>query len=85
QLSDIIFHYNNLVAFRENKKFLQDQFPKKLTGIQMEKLQVLYQQIIEDDELMHELEDIIQYSAEHMKRTISSGTEIYEFVEDKLT
>ena len=85
QLSDIIFHYNNLVAFRENKKFLQDQFPKKLTGIQMEKLQVLYQQIIEDDELMQELEDIIQYSAEQMKRTISSGTEIYEFVEDKLT
>jgi hypothetical protein len=85
QLSDIIFHYNNLVAFRENKKFLQDQFPKKLTGIQLEKLQVLYQQIIEDDELMQELEEIIQYSAEHMKRTISSGTEIYEFVEDKLT
>jgi len=85
QLSDIIFHYNNLVAFRENKKFLQDQFPKKLTGIQLEKLQVLYQQIIEDDELMQELEEIIQYSAEHMKLTISSGTEIYEFVEDKLT
>jgi len=84
QLSDIIFHYNNLVAFRENKKFLQDQFPKKLTGIQLEKLQVLYQQIIEDDELMQELEDIIQYAAEKMKRTISSGTEIYEFVEDKL-
>ena len=85
QLSDIIFHYNNLVAFRENKKFLQDQFPKKLTGIQLEKLQVLYQQIIEDDQLMQELEEIIQYSAEHMKLTISSGTEIYEFVEDKLT
>jgi hypothetical protein len=33
---------------------------------------------------MQELEDIIQYAAEKMKRTISSGTEIYEFVEDKL-
>jgi hypothetical protein len=84
QLSDVIFHYNNLVAFRENKKFLQDQFPKKLTGIQLEKLQLLYEQIIEDDELMQELEDIIHYSAETMKPTISSGTEIYEFVEDKL-
>ena len=84
QLSDVIFHYNNLVAFRENKKFLQDQFPKKLSGIQLEKLQLLYEQIIEDDELMQELEDIIQYAAENMKTTISSGTEIYEFVEDKL-
>jgi hypothetical protein len=84
QLSDVIFHYNNIVAFRENKKFLQDQFPKKLTGIQLEKLQLLYEQIVEDDELMQELEDIIHYAAARMKRTISSGTEIYEFVEDKL-
>lgn len=84
QLSDVIFHYNNLVAFRENKKFLQDQFPKKLTGIQLEKLQLLYEQILEDDDMMRELEDIIHYSAETMKKTITSGTEIYEFVEDKL-
>lgn len=85
QLADIIFHYNNLVAFRENKKFLQEHFPKKLTGMQMEKLQVLYEQMIQDDELMQELEDIINYSASNMKQTILNGTEIYEFVENKLT
>jgi hypothetical protein len=85
QLGDIIFHYNNLVAFRENKKYLQEQFPKKLSGIQMEKLQVLYEQIIEDDELMQELEDIINYSTGEIKSTISNGSQIYEFVEDKLT
>lgn len=84
QLADLIFHYNNLVSFRENKKFLQDQFPKKLSGIQLEKLQLLYEQIIEDDELMQELEEIINYAAGRMKKAISSGTEIYEFVEDKL-
>ena len=63
QLSDVIFHYNNLQALRENKKFLQEQFPKKLTGIQIEKLQLLYEQMIEDDEMMQELEEIINYSA----------------------
>lgn len=84
QLADIIFHYNNIVAFRENKKYLQEHFPKKLTGFQMEKLQLLYEQMIEDSELMQELEDIIHYSAVKMKRTISSGTEIYEFVEEKI-
>jgi len=85
QLADIIFHYNNIVAFRENKKYLQEHFPKKLTGIQMEKLQVLYQQMIEDDELMQELEDIIHYSAGKMKSIIYNGTEIYEFVEEKIS
>jgi len=85
QLAEVIFHYNNLVAFRENKKFLQEHFPKKLTGIQMEKIQVLYEQMIEDDELMQELEEIIDYSTTRMKSAITSGAEIYEFVEEKLT
>ena len=85
QLSDLIFHHNNLIAFRENKKYLQEHFPKKLTGVQIEKLQMLYEQMIADDELMQELEEIINYSAGEMKTTISSGTEIYEFVEEKLT
>jgi hypothetical protein len=84
QLSDVIFHYNNLQALKENKKFLQEQFPKKLTGIQLEKLQLLYEQIIEDDEMMQELEDIINFSADKLKTTITNGTEIYEFVEEKL-
>ena len=84
QLSDIIFHYHNIVAFRENKKYLQEHFPRKLTGLQMEKLKVLYEQVIEDDELMEELEGIIHFSAEQMRSTIQSGTGIYEFVEESL-
>ncbi|HEU0065599.1 MAG TPA: hypothetical protein VFQ58_11220 [Flavisolibacter sp.] len=85
QLADLIFHYNNIIAFKENKKYLQEHFPKKLSGIQIEKLQLLYEQMIADNELMQELEEIINYSANEMKTTISSGTEIYEFVEENLT
>lgn len=85
QLADLVFHYNNIVAFRENKKYLQEHFPKKLTGIQIEKLQLLYEQMIADDELMQQLEEIINYSAGEMKTTISNGAEIYEFVEGNLT
>lgn len=84
QLADMVFHYNNIVAFRENKKYLQEHFPKKMTGIQMEKLQLLYQQMIEDDELMQELEDIIHYAAGKMKTTIQTATGIYEFVEEQI-
>ncbi|HTR29978.1 MAG TPA: hypothetical protein VMH27_11960 [Puia sp.] len=84
QLADIIFHYNNLAAFRENKKYLQEQFPKKLSGVQLEKLQILFEQMVEDDELMQELEEIINYATGEIQRTITNGTEIYEFVEEKL-
>src|SRR6476619_1123850 len=84
QLADIIFHYNNIVAFRENKKYLQEHFPKKLTGLQLEKLQLLYQQMIEDDELMQNLKEIIHFSSDKIKSTILSGTNIYEFVEENI-
>ena len=84
QLADIIFHYNNIVAFRENRRFLQEHFPKQLTEINMQKLQLVYERMIEDNDLMKELEEIIHYSAQKIKTTIQSGTEIYEFVEAKL-
>ncbi len=84
QLADIIFHYNNLVAFRENKKYLQENFPRRLTGIQMERLQVLYEQMVYDDDLMQELEEIISYSADTIRETIHNGTAVYEFVEEKI-
>jgi len=84
QLADIVFHYNNIVAFRENRRFLEENFPKQLTEINMKKLQVVYERMIEDNEMMKELEEIINYSAEKIKSTIQNGTEIYEFVEGKL-
>jgi hypothetical protein len=84
QLADVVFHYNNLVAFRDNKKFLQEHFPKKLSGLQMQKLELLYEQIIEDTELMKELEDIINFSATTIRQTLQTGVEIYEFVEDQI-
>src|SRR5882724_4101364 len=59
QLADIIFHYNNILAFRENRRFLQEHFPKQLTEVNMEKLQLVYERMIEDNELMKVLEEII--------------------------
>jgi len=84
QLADLIFHYNNLVSFRENKKYLQEKFPKQLTDINLEQLELLYERMIADNELMEELENIINYSAKKMKSAISSGAEIYESVECSL-
>jgi hypothetical protein len=84
QLGDLIFHYNNLVSFRDNKQFLQQQFPKRLTAVNIQRLQLLYEQIIADDELMKELEGIIQFAMRNMNNAIKDGTEIYEFVEDSL-
>lgn len=84
QLSDIIFHYNNLVSFRDNKQLMQDNFPRQLDAIDMQQLELTYKKMLADDELMQELERITQYALSEMKTTIDNGAEIYELVEKQM-
>ncbi|HTF81032.1 MAG TPA: hypothetical protein VL947_04890 [Cytophagales bacterium] len=84
QLSDLIMHYDNLIKLKEGKQKLQENFPKKLTGIQLEQLRLLYEEIVKDDELMEELQSIILYSIEKLGSTIQSGKDLYNTVEEKI-
>jgi hypothetical protein len=83
-LTDILFHYKNMVAFRDNKKLMQDEFPKRLSEVHVEKLSLLFEQAIDDSEMMKELSEIIDYATEKMQETIASGTAIYDFVETNI-
>ncbi len=40
QLSDIVLHYNNLISFRDNKKLMQDSFPKQLDSVNLQQLEL---------------------------------------------
>ncbi len=84
QLSDVIFHFNNLNSFSNNKHFLQDHFPKRLDQLNIQKLELVYEQMLADSEMMQELENIIQFALAKFKTTIVNGTEIYELIEQKL-
>ncbi len=84
QLADVIFHYNNLFQFRRNKEFLQQQFPRRLSQVDLQRLTLLYEAMIADDGVMQELEDIIHFSLNQFKSTIEGGTELYEFVENRM-
>ncbi len=81
QLSDLIFHYNNLLAFRKNKQFLQEQFPRRMDALDLKRAEVIYEQLLADDALMEELHDITAYAEGRMKHTIDAGASLYEQVE----
>lgn len=85
QLADLIFHFRNLQKFKESKQLIKSQFPKKLTGIQLKKLHLIYEEMIADTGLMREIEDIVEYSMAEMKNTVSNGTEFYDYVENSLS
>jgi hypothetical protein len=85
QLADVIFHYKNLTAFRSNKRFLEDQFPRRIDEVNLQRIEIIYEKMLADDELMNELENITGYAEEKLKGTIETGTEIYEQVARQLT
>jgi hypothetical protein len=84
-LTDLIFHYNNLIDFKHNKTVLQQAFPQRLTQADIEALKLTYQKIVDDDATMREIESIISYSLQKMDPAIQTGKEIYDFVESRLS
>ena len=80
-LADLIFHYRNLLAVKENKALIRESFPKEISLEEFKKLELSYRQMIDDDAVMSELESIIEFSIPHIKDSLQEGSVIYEYVE----
>lgn len=80
-LSDLVFHYRNLVSLRDNKSVLRQSFPKELSPESLKKLELSYTRMIEDDRLMAEIESIMDYALPQFKSSLDEGSFIYEYVE----
>jgi len=84
-LTDLIFHYNNLLDFKRNKTVLQQAFPQRLTQADIDAIKLTYQKMVNDDGTMREIESIISYALYKMDPAIQTGKEIYDFVESRLS
>jgi hypothetical protein len=82
-LADLVFHYRNLVALKENKTLFRESFPKELSVEELKKLELRYREIIEDDAIMVELESIINFALPQIRDSLQEGSVIYEYVESQ--
>ena len=82
-MSDLVFHYRNLQAIKENKSLLRESFPKEISLEDFKKLEVRYKELIEDDTVMNELQSIIEFAIPQIQETIQDGSEIFEYVESQ--
>lgn len=82
-LADLVFHYRNLVAIKDNKSLLKESFPKEISQEEFRKLELTYRKIIEDDDMMSELEGIIEFAIPKIKDSLQEGSVIYEYVESQ--
>jgi len=82
-LSDLVFHYRNLMAVKDNKTLIRESFPKELSLEEFKKLELSYRQMVEDDSIMSEIESIIEFAIPQIKDSLQEGTVIYEYVESQ--
>ena len=83
-MSDLIFHYRNLIKVKESKKLMYDNFPESLTKADFNKLRLTYDKIVNDDEVMKQIEEIISFAIPKMKGMLEEGKELFEFVEENI-
>lgn len=82
-MADLVFHYRNVMAVKENKTLIREAFPKEISLEEIKKLELSYKKLIEDDSVMAELESIIEFAIPQIKDSLQEGSEIYEYVESQ--
>ncbi len=83
-LSDLVFHYKNLLRIKENKEIVYESFPKSISKADFKKLKISYKRLIEDNDMMKEIEDIIFFAIPKFEEYINEGKELYELVEGNM-
>jgi len=83
-LKELITHYKQLIVIKDNKDDLARSFPQKATEIDLENMEIVYEKIFKDSQLMQELEHIINYSIPRFERYLGEGKKIYESIEAQL-
>jgi hypothetical protein len=63
---------------------IYEQFPGTISKTDFEKLQVSYKKIVEDNDIMKEISDIIEFAMGQFKSLLEEGKDIYEFVEENI-
>ncbi len=83
-LGDLVSHYRNLLQLQENKQSLQNLFPERIKSIDQEKMRLSFEKIINDDAIMQEIGQIIEYSIPCFESCLQEGKKIYDFIEGQL-
>ncbi len=82
-LGELVFHFRNLQELKQTKMIFKDAFPKELSIEDLQKLELSYKQLVEDDAIMEELGAIIDYALPKFKTSLEEGSLIYEHVESQ--
>ena len=82
-LKELIFHYNNINIFLNNKENFKNKLKKDLIEFDFDNYFLKYCDL-EDINELKEVDNILNYSFSKLKDYIDQGKEIYNFIEKNL-
>jgi hypothetical protein len=82
-MADLVFHYRNLLAIKDNKALMRESFPGEISVEDFKKLELVYKKLISDDSVMAEIESIIDFALPQVKNSLKEGSVIYDYVESQ--
>lgn len=80
-LSELIEHYRELKKFQVMTDSLYQRFPGNLKGVDLERVKLLYDKVVTNDQLMDELEKIVAFSLPRFEASLQEGKSLYEHTE----
>lgn len=79
-LADLIEHYKNLVRLKQNTSTIENGFKKTLKGFDFKTMSLQYEET-ENNDLLDDLKQIIDYSEPLIAREVNKGKEIFDYAE----
>jgi hypothetical protein len=83
-MAELINHYQSLLNFHQRLKSAEENGPKTLSKIDLEKLKLEYEKDWTEDGLMDVIEQIVLYAIPQLKSHLEQGKDLYEFVEEQI-
>jgi hypothetical protein len=79
--AELIEHYKNAKIIKDQQSAMAESFPKKLLGFNKETLQPEFERLINDNALMQEILQIVDFSLPKFEHYLKEGKKIYDFIE----
>ncbi|MHA7101623.1 hypothetical protein [Roseivirga pacifica] len=83
-MSDLLERLTDLKTLKHERKTLREEFPKKISRIDLNKIELIYDELYQYDNLPPEIEEVIEYAIPTMERTIGKGREVHDEVSSEL-
>ncbi|WP_138477409.1 hypothetical protein [Dyadobacter bucti] len=83
-LKNLKFHFDSCISIKTKKKQIKTAFPKNLTGIDVATWKLRYEETVQDDPYLDELNYILDFAIPRFSRSIDEGMERFSEVEENV-